>query len=137
MIGEAAYTFMAADAGITASATPAPQVYPQVMPADEPGPAITYSIDSEDDGQALDRISSLKEATIEVNCWSTSYLTVNAMASAVYDAFCPESGGVRAGYAGAFGDYTTDHIRREAYFELFESDTRFHRISQRFLVAYY
>jgi len=128
MIGESLVAHLLADNDVRAITT---QIYPQgdVPQSAEDTTRITYTIDEDAETPVIDGFSGLKEALVSVDAWSPRLLTARQLAGAITESL--------RGYAGVFGDHVADHIRRERYFELFESDTKLHRASMQFLVAYY
>ena len=120
------YSVISGTGAITSLATGG--VHPQNIPAQSTAPAITFSMDDDADQQLLDGVSGLKEARFVIDCYSLSYLTADQMASAVKTAL--------VGYRGAFGTNTAEHIRKERELDLFEADTRLHRVNLQFLIAY-
>lgn len=126
MIVDSLFTFLAADAGIAALCQ---SIHPQTLPQNATYPAITYSLDAESRDQLLAEIGLLKTALIEINAWHSDHFTAHQLTDAIENAL--------AGYRGAFGSKTAEHIRLERKFELFESDSGLYRVSQQFLIAYY
>ena len=127
MISAAVRAHLLANPG---SPTLTTSIYPEGdVDQDAPLPRITLRTDTDEEQTLLDGTSVLKTALVDVDCWSLRKLEAAAMAESVTEAL--------RGYRGDFGDYTADHIRRERYFELFESDTRLHRASLQFFIAYY
>lgn len=105
------------------------QVCPQVLDSPKDG-GISYSIDGDDDQHLVDGgVSTLREALIAIDCWNMDYMTAIALADSVESSL--------VGYTGSFGDHHLDHCRKERRIDLFENDTRLHRVSFQFFLAYY
>ena len=83
----------------------------------------------------LDGVSTLREAFVNVDCWSKSYLSSHRLANAV------ESVLLAAAAARVLGSMSPpqeiDHARVERRLDLYESDTQLYRVSLQFLIAYY
>jgi len=120
------YTFLSGNGTITAITT---AIHPQVLPQEVAFPALTYTMDADDDDYLLSgSASGLKEALFSIDCYSPSYVTAHTLADAVR--------GELIGVTGTFGAVTADHIRKEREFDLFEPPTELHRVSMEFFVAY-
>lgn len=130
MIVEAFYSHVIANPAVAAITT---SLFPHTIPQEASLPAMTYSVGSDDRFETLDGVSGLKTATIDLDCWSRSYLEAHALADAVESAL--------ASHTGVLGSskpaITADHVRLERKFDLFESPTELHRVSMQFTVAYY
>jgi hypothetical protein len=120
------YTFLISKTAIT---TLVSGVYPQTLPQQASAPAIVYSLDDEEMQQLLDGTSPLLEARVTIDCYSPSYAGADAIAAAVKTALI--------GHRGTFGSKVVDHLRKERELDLFEADTRLHRVNLQFLIAYY
>lgn len=128
MIVDSFFSYLSANAGV-AALCPETSFFPMTIPQGAALPAITYSLDADDRDQLLDSIGDLKTALFEVNAFSLDHVVAHQLAEAVETAL--------AGYRGAFGSKTAEHIRLERKFELFETDTKLHRVTQQFVLAYY
>lgn len=126
MIVDSFYSYLAAQAGVVALC---PQIYPLTIPEGVTPPAITYTLDGDGRDRLLDRVGDMKSALISVESWSLDHANAHAIADAIETSL--------AGYRGTFGTKTSEHIRLERKFELFESDTGLYRVSQQFFIAYY
>ena len=111
------------DAALTES------VYPQVLPQNPTVPAVTYNLDDDEESTLLDGTTEgLKQTLFTVDCWAATYAAAHTLADAVKTAL--------VGSTGTFGTVTADHLRKEREIDLFEADTRLHRVSLQFLLAY-
>jgi hypothetical protein len=127
MIAPSLVAFLKADAGVAGYALES--IFPDVCPQGVVYPAITYSLDEDGRDQLLDEIGGLKQALVSIDCYDPEHERAHLVAEAVETAL--------AGYRGAFGTVTADHVRLERKFGLFETDAKLYRVSQQFLVAYY
>lgn len=135
-IGADFYTYVAALSSIRAIvglSTTSPQkaaVYPNFLPQNHYGfPALTYTQDEDAQSNTLDGVSTLKEALLTADCWALTYLNAHSLANALVTDL--------VGYRGTFGTVTADFIRLERSLDLYESDTKLHRVSLQFRIAYY
>jgi hypothetical protein len=119
------YTFLTSK---TAVMTLVGGVYPQTIPAQAAAPAIVYSLDDEEMQPLLEGNSPLIEARVTIDCFSATYGGADAIAAAVKTALIT--------HRGAFGSVFAEHIRKERELDLFEPDTRLHRVNLQFLIAY-
>lgn len=133
MIWRCLYAWMTANATINAAAV----IYPSWLPQQNTTlPALTYSVDDNQDDQLLDGVGSLVQSLVSIECWASTYAAAHTLADVVKSEL--------VGYRGAFGDLTVspnvtvtvDHVRKLRELDLFESDTRLHRVSLQFLIAY-
>ncbi len=133
MIWRCLYAWMAANSSINAAAT----IYPAWLPQQNTTfPAISFSVDDNQDDQLIDGIGSLTTSLISVDCWASTYAAAHTLADVVKSEL--------VGYRGAFGNVssspvvtvTVDHVRKTRELDLYESDTRLHRVSLQFLIAY-
>jgi len=120
------YTYLSGNSTISATGA---VIFPQTIPPQSTSQKmLTFAMDEDSDQQILDGVSGLREALFVVDCYSPSYLDADTLATAVKSAL--------VGYRGALGTNVAEHIRKEREFDLFESDTRLHRVSLQFLIAY-
>jgi hypothetical protein len=124
---------MKANSAINAAAV----IYPSWLPQqNQTFPAVTYSIDENQDDQLLDGVGSLIQSIVSVECWAMTYAAAHTLADVVKSEM--------VGSRGVFGDLTTspmvtvwvDHIRKVRELDLYESDTRIFRVSLQFVIAY-
>ncbi len=126
MIGSALRTHLLASPAVAAITT---AIQPQVLDNPLAG-GITYRVAADEDEMLLDGDqSSLEEALIEIDCWDLDYMRVQALADAVEISLIS--------YVGLFGELGVDHCRVERRFDLFETDTRLHRVQMQFFMSYY
>jgi hypothetical protein len=131
MITEALRSHLLNDAGVSALVT---RIFPLTIPQGQDVPAIVYGMDSDLRDTLIDgETGSLKEALVDLDVYTTRYADSHAIAGAVEAAL--------VGHTGVLGvlspGQVVDQIRMERKFDLFETDTKFYRVSMQFFIAYY
>jgi hypothetical protein len=133
VIWKCLYPWFVANATINAAAA----VFPSWLPQQNTTfPALTFSIDDNLDDQLLDGVGTLRQAFVSVECWARSFLAAHTLADVVKAQLI--------GFTGPFGNLASspqvkvevDHVRKVRELDLYESDTRLHRVSLQFLIAY-
>lgn len=98
------------------------RIYPVVRPETSPLPAITYQIVTDDAMTSLSGLCGLSNVRVQIDCWSLSYETSNAIGIAVRDRM--------------FVAAETFRTARADGQDVFEDDTRIRRRSLDFSVWY-
>lgn len=114
------------------------KVYPARLPQEPVFPAVTYRVDADDRDHLVDgATSSLKRVLVDVTIWSPRMHEAHSGAEDIEAQLAP---GTADYYPRQFGKLaagiTAHHGRLERKFDLFESDTQYHGVSQQFLIAY-
>lgn len=105
------YRHLSTDIGITAITT---RIHPVRLPQTTSLPAVTYQKVSDDRMYSLSGYSTLENAVMQIDCWSSSYETVNLLSSKVKTAMDA---------ATAFDAILTDDR------DLYEDEVEIHRVS--------
>lgn len=129
MIVEAFYSHLKASATVRAACK---WIYPHVIPANREAPAITYRLDEDQRERLFAGEGDYRQAMFTVDCYSLSYQDAHGIGNAVESALID--------YRGALGSTSptvdADHIRLLRRLDIFEADTKLHRVSLQFLVGY-
>ena len=110
MIGKAIFARLGAVSAVTALI--ASRVYPFPAPADGARPYVTYQMIGNPRERALDGVTGLARARMQLNCWAVTPVEAESLAEAVRQAL--------EGYAGTAGGVTVKHARSEDEGDLFD-----------------
>lgn len=125
MITQSLAKFLIANANITAVTT---EIRPQKLEDGHADPAIVYTLGSDQKQRLTDGFGSMARARFYIDCYSTSYSAVKSLAATVR--------GELEGFVGTLGDHQAEQIDCDGDEDLFEEDTRLHRVALRFEVFY-
>lgn len=114
--GEVVFALLSADAGVAALV--AKRIYPQIAPQPLTKPYVVYAVVSDEPLNSLQGdTSGLGSARVQIDCYATSYRDVQAVADAV-DAVLKAR--------NVYNDSSSLRLSRR---DLYESDTKLHRVS--------
>lgn len=118
MIATNLYTFLNAQAGITALITT--RIYPLKLPQSVVLPCLSFQLVSEPREYTLDK-ASIPNALVQFDCWGTTYLEANTLADALAT--------VLDAYTGAVGSITSLGFIQRSRQDIYESETNEFRVS--------
>ncbi len=125
MITKSLAKFLLANSAITAITT---EIKPLKLADGHGDPAIVYALQNDRRQLLLDGFGSMSRARFYIDCYSTTYNAVKALAETVRAEL--------EGYVGVFGDHQADQIDLDDEQDLFEDDTKLYRVAIRLSVWY-
>lgn len=127
-ISQSFYAWLAAQSAVTAIAQ---DISPGSTPQQAARPAVTFSIQDDQDTELLYGVGSASTALMDVDCWAARQLTAESLATAIKAALDPFRTAV-----GAMGSHTVTHVRKTRELHLEENDTGLRRVSLQFEITY-
>lgn len=118
MVGTNLYTFLSAQASITALVST--RIYPVKLPQGVTFPCLSYQLISEPRDYTLDKVS-VPNATVQFDCWGKTYLEANQLGDALVN--------VLDAYTGVVGSLTFLGCIQRARRDIYENETNEFRAS--------
>jgi len=103
-------------------------IYPGWIPSQATYPAITFGVADDLNIDVLNGVSAASLAIMDVDCWATTVIAAESIASVVKTFLI--------GFYGSFGDYTVTSCRKTRELHLEETDTGLRRVSLQFEILY-
>ena len=138
MIQEGLYTYLAADAGV--SALVSSRIYPLVIPETvyteaTKKPCLVYSVDGKSRQVRYSGTDTLVAASVQIDCYARTYLASQQLAEAVRSAMVDYSGT----WTGSSSPQTSNRVQSifiQSEFDMLDPEPGLYRVSQQYTIWY-